>query len=646
MSRSRYGRFAGGPDPLAAPPDAGSAIDELGRRMLAGESLRDALRNAMRTGLGDRRGLGELARRIAERRRQLSKSGRLDGLLSDLRELLDQALDAERRALFPDPSDDARFREAALDNLPADLARAIQQLGGYDWRSEQARRAFEEIQERLRRDVVDQQFRSLSQSIGSMSDPAQQQRMRQMIDDLNQLLDRHRAGEATEADYQSFIDAHREFFPDAPATLDEFIDELARQAAAMQRMLQSMTPEQRDALAGMMSQALADMGLQDSMAQLQQHLQSLRPEFAWTGRQSMSGERGMGLPEATSALADLADLEALQGQLADALDDGDLEAIDEQALERALGRSARDDLQAMQQVQQALVDDGYLTSETLRLSPKAIRRIGRAALRAVFASIEGAERGAHEVRRSGAAGEPTGAHREWSFGDESPIDVVRTVQNAARRRAALGGGPALHPDDFEVQHTETVTRAAVALLIDRSYSMAVNDTWGAAKTLALALHALTSSAYPLDALQVIAFANVAEVVSPMDIPDLDVSAVQGTNLQHALMLAGRFLDHHPGAQRIVMVVTDGEPTAHLLPDGDWWFEWPPGQETVAETVAQVDRLTRRRVPITWFRLGDEARLTRFLDAMARRNGGRVLAPSADRLGDYVISDYVRARTRA
>jgi uncharacterized protein with von Willebrand factor type A (vWA) domain len=642
---SRYGRFHGGPDPLAARIDAGSAVDELGRRILRGESIREALDNLMRRGMQGRQGLSELSRKLSQRRKELSNAGRLDGLLTDLRAMLDEAMDAERRELFPDPSDDARFREAVLDNVPEDVGRAIRELGAYDWRSPEAREIFDRVNERLRRDVIDQQFASMSQSMQSLADPAAQQRMREMMQDLNSLLERHREGAASEEDYEQFIDRHRDFFPDAPATLEEFIDELARQAAAMQRMLDSLSPEQRAELADAMQQALSDMGLQEQMAQLQQNLQAMRPEFSWSGRQSMSGSDPLGLPDATRALAELSDLESLDSQLGDAMDAGDLDAIDEAALERALGRSARDDLEAMRQMQRELVDQGYLTGDTLRLSPKAIRRIGRTALRAVFSSIEGTERGGHDMHRGGSSGEPTGSHRPWAFGDEEAIDVVRTVQNASRRRAA-SGGPRLHPDDFEVQQTETVTRAAVALLIDQSFSMAVNDTWGAAKTLALALHSLTATSYPLDALQVIAFANVARVVDPMDVPDLEASYVQGTNLQHALMLAGRFLDRHPGAQRIVMVVTDGEPTAHLLAKGDWWFEWPPSSETLAETVAQVDRMTRRRVPITWFRLGDEPRLARFLDSMARRNGGRVLAPSADRLGDYVISDYVRTRSSA
>ena len=644
MSRFRYGAFHGGPDPLADRPDAAAGVDELARRILDGQSVAEALRDLLRSGTQGRQGLQAMAQRIRERRRQLEQSGRMDGLLEDLRALRDRALEAERRELFPDPSDDARFREAMLDALPDDIGRSVRELADYDWRSDEARAAFDQLRERLQRDVVDQQFRDLTRGVDSMSSPEARAALKEMMADLNQLLDKHRRGEDVTDDYREFVDRHRDFFPDAPDTIEEFIDDLARRAAAMQRMLDSMSPEQRAELQSAMEAALSDLDLQAEMSALQDSLRALRPEFGWGGRQRMDGEERLGLPQATDALAELADLEQLAEDLGDSR--SDLETIDAEAVERALGRQARDDLEALRELQRELERQGYLLNdgETLQLSPKAIRRIGRTALRAVFDSLDGAEQGTHEIRRTGAAGEPTGSSRPWTFGDEQPIDVVRTLRNAVSRRLAGGDtGTRLLAEDFEVQETETMTRAAVALLVDQSFSMVVNDTWREAKTMALALHSLASTAYPLDALQVIAFANVARVVRPHELPNLEASHVQGTNLQHALMLAGQFLDRHPGAQRIVMVVTDGEPTAHLLPDGQGWFTWPPSPETIEQTVAQVDRMTRRRAPISWFRLGDEPGLARFLDAMARRNGGRVLAVSGDRLGDYVVTDYVRAR---
>jgi uncharacterized protein with von Willebrand factor type A (vWA) domain len=644
-NRYRYGAFHDGPDPLAEPFDAGAAVDALADRVLDGRSVRDSLRDLLRRGTEGMRGMDDLRRRVRERRRDLQRQGRLDGTLERVRELLDQALDAERQALFPDPDDDARFREAMLDALPPDTARAVRELSEYDWRSPQAREAYEQIAELLRRDVIDQQFADLSRALKDPGSPEARRRVADMMADLNRMLDKHRRGEDTESDFAEFMQRHGELFPSNPETLDDLLDDLARRAAAMQRMLDSLSDEQREQLAGLMAQAWSDLDLAAEMDQLGQHLRALRPDLAWEGRQRMTGERGLGLPDATSALADLADLEALDAQLGQDYAGAMLDDVDEDAVRRALGRQAVDDLERLREIERSLRDQGYLT-DRMELTPKAIRRIGQSALRRVFTSLESGARGEHDVRDTGSAGELTGQARPWEFGDEQPLDVVRTVANAVRRSVATGDRLTLEAGDFEVRETETRTRAAVALLVDQSFSMVMNDTWRSAKTVALALHSLASTAYPLDALQVITFANLARVVAPHDLPDLDASEIQGTNLHHALLLAGRFLDRHRDAEPVVLVVTDGEPTAHLMPDGDWWFMWPPDRDTITATVAEVDRLTRRGVTISWFRLGDDPRLAEFLDAMARRNGGRVLGVDADHLGDHVVTDYVRSRRRA
>lgn len=644
MTRYRYGAFHGGPDPLAEPTDAGAAVDALADRIMDGASVRDALRDLMRRGADGMRGLDDLRRRLQQRRRELQKSGRLDGLLEKVREKLDEALDLERSALFPDPSDDARFRESMLDMLPDDTSRAVRELADYDWRSPEARTAYDEIRDMLRRDVLDQQFKDMSQAMQNPMSPEGQQALKDMLADLNAMMDKHRRGEDVSDDFEKFMDVHGEFFPERPESFEQLLDELARRAAAMQRMLDSMTPEQREELAGLMAQAWQDMDLAAEMAALQDNLRALRPDLPWNGRQRMQGERGLGLPDATEALAELADIDALESQLSQDYPGATLDDIDEEAVRRALGRQAVDDIERLREIERELREQGYLT-DRMELTPKAIRRIGRTALRRVFAHMEAGPRGDHDVHDTGAAGELTGQTRPWQFGDEQPVDVVRTIGNAARRHLSEGrsGRMRLSAEDFEVRETETRTRAAVALLVDQSFSMVMNDTWRAAKTTALALHALASTAYPLDALQVITFANLARVVSAEELPDLDAGDIQGTNLHHALMLASRFLDRHRDAEPVCLVVTDGEPTAHLLPDGDWWFNWPPDRETISLTVAEVDRLTRRGVPISWFRLGDDPRLERFLDAMARRNGGRVFAADGDMLGDYVVTDYVRSR---
>ena len=645
MNRYRYGAYDDGPDPLAPPYDAGRAVDELGERVLDGSGVRDALRDLMQRGADGVRGLDDLMRKVQQRRRSLERSGRMDGMLERARELLDRAVDAEKEALFPDPSDDARFREAQLDALPSQTAPAVRELAEYDWRSPEAKAAYDELRDMLRREVLDQQFRGMKQALQDPAGSESRQALKDMMSDLNALLEKHQRGEDTTQDFADFMDKHGEYFPENPETIEELLDQLARQAAAMQRMLESMSPEQRQELSELMQQALSDLDLASEMGRLNDNLRSMRPDLPWSGRQRLRGDEPLGLGDATEALADLADLDALSESLSQDYPGATLEDVDEEAVARALGRQAVDDLKRLQEIERELERQGYLTKSggQIELTAKAIRRIGQTALRRVFASLETGGRGDHDVHDAGAAGELTGTTREWRFGDEQPLDVVKTVSNAVRRRMIETDSPLLRPEDFEIRETERRTRAAVVLLVDQSFSMVMNDTWRTAKTTAMALHALATTQFPLDAVEIIAFANLARRIKPHELPDLDANEVQGTNLQHALMLAGRFLDKHPDAEPVVLVVTDGEPTAHLDRDGEWWFSWPPGPETIALTLAEVDKMTRRGVPLSFFRLGDDPRLAQFLDDVARRNGGRVLAPEGDRLGDYVVSDYLKRR---
>lgn len=652
----RYGAWHDGPDPLAPPYDVRRALDAMSDSVLSGASPREALRDLLRRGVDEERarlrGLDDLLRRVREQRREARRRGRLDGTLEQVRALLDKAIGQERAALFPDPSDDARFREAQLDALPTDTARAVRELADYDWRSDEARATYDEIRDLLRREVLDSQFRGMKQALEN-ADPAQMQRLKDMLADLNAMLDADARGEHTQEQFDEFMGKYSDLFPDNPQNLEELVDALARRAAAAQRLLESLSPQQREELAGLMAAALDDMDLAREMAQLSSALQARRPDLDWSGRERMRGDQPLGLGDATSALEDLADLDELEAQLAQDYPGASLDDIDEDAVRRALGRQAVDDLAGLRRIERELEEQGYLTRQggQLELTPKAVRRIGSTALRRIFHDLDAARRGDHDVHDAGAAGELTGASRPWRFGDEQPLDVVRTVGNAVRRagtirRGADGGSTRRVPlavEDFDVVETERRTTAAVCLLVDLSYSMVLRGTWGAAKSTALALWSLVRIRYPQDAIQVIGFSSHARVLGETELAGLDWDMVQGTNLQHALLVAGRHLERHPDAEPIVLVVTDGEPTAHLLRDGRAWFDWPPSPETIELTLAEVDKMTRRGATINVFQLDDDPRLTAFVEEIARRNGGRVFSPSADRLGEYVVSDYLRQR---
>jgi uncharacterized protein with von Willebrand factor type A (vWA) domain len=651
MADSRYGPYDDGPDPLAPPFDLGGALDEIGEDVLAGATPRQALEALLRRGSRDRAGLDDLLRRIRERQRELRNSGRMDGTLEQVKEMLDEALETEKRALFPIPDDAARLAESELDTLPNDPARAVRQLSDYQWRSPEARQTYEEIKDLLRREVLDTQFRGMKEAMQNAT-PQDMQGIKDMLHDLNEMLEADARGEDTDQQFADFMAKHGQFFPENPQTLEELTDSLARRAAAAERLMQSLSPEQRQELADLMAAAMEDMGLAAEMSRLQSALQGARPDLDWgqgrRGRQrgqQMGGDEGLGLGDATTALEEMAQLDELASALSQDYPGASLEDVDPEAVRQALGRRAVDDLRALQQVERELERQGYVerTNGRMDLTPRAVRRIGQSALARIFRKLDARGRGTHDVHDAGAAGERTGTTRPWQFGDEQPLDVVRTVRNAVLR---AGPGPvSLHVDDFEVVETERRTAAAVCLLVDLSYSMALRGTWSAAKTTALALHSLVTTMYPQDAVTIIGFSDYAREIAPAELPSLDVRMVQGTNLQHALMIAGRHLAKHPDHEPVVMVVTDGEPTAHLQRDGTPYFSWPPEAETLALTLAEVDKMTKRGATINIFMLDDEPSLVEFVESIARRNGGRVFTTSEDSLGQYVVRDFLSTRNK-
>jgi len=658
----RYGPYDGGPDPLAPPYDARRALDEMGDSVLAGADPATALRDLLRRGLQGHRGLDDMLRRVREQREEIRRRGRLDGILEQARALLDTAIGQERAELFPDPSDDARMREDELDALPADTAQAIRRLADYQWRSDAARQTFEQLKELLRREVLDSQFRGMKEALAN-PDPEALQRVKDMLADLNAMLAADARGEHTQEDFDAFMERYGDLFPDRPANLEELVDQLARRAMAAQRLMSSLSAEQRDELAGLMDQALSDAGLAAEMARLADALRARRPEIDMAGwqQESMTGDAPLGLGDATTAVADLADLADLEAALGQDYPGARLDDVDEESIRRSLGRQAVDDMEALRQIERELERQGYLqrTAGKLELTPKAVRRLGETALRQIFADLPEGRLGDHDQHDAGQAGERTGATRQWQFGDEQAIDTPATVRNALLRdatairdRATDAPGPSkslprvrLSPEDFEVGETERRGAAAVCLLVDLSYSMALRGTWGVAKQTALALHALIRSQYPQDAIQVVGFSNYARELRETDLAGLGWDMVQGTNLHHALVLAGRFLDQRPEHDPVVLIVTDGEPTAHLRRDGQYWFDWPPAPETLELTLAEVDKMTRRRALLNIFMLADDERLTAFVEEVARRNGGRVLRAQPDRLGEYVVRDFLRTRRK-
>jgi uncharacterized protein with von Willebrand factor type A (vWA) domain len=521
----------------------------------------------------------------------------------------------------------------------------------------EARAAYEQIKDLLGRELLDQRFAGMKQALENATDE-DRAAVNEMLSDLNDLLEKHRQGADTQSDFDAFMARHGDFFPENPQKIDELLDALAQRSAAAQRMLNSMTPEQREELMQLSSQAFGSPALMEQLARMDANLQALRPGEDWGGSERFDGEQGLGLGDGTGALQDLADLDDLADQLSQSYDGARLDDVDLDKLARQLGNEAAIDARTLQELERALRDAGLLkrgSDGELRLSPKAMRQLGKALLRDVANRMSGRQ-GQRDLRQAGAAGELSGATREWTFGDTEPWDVTRTMLNAVRRNAAeapsldataTGDGdhkqPFLSIRDVELSETEARTQAAVALLVDTSFSMAMDGRWVPMKRTALALHTLIRSRFRGDDLELIGFGRHAEVMEIEQLTALDAMWDKGTNLHHALLLANRHFRKHPNAQPVLLIVTDGEPTSHLEPDGEVMFSYPPHPLTIAYAVRELDNAGRLGAQTTFFRLGEDPGLARFVDSMARRVDGRVVAPELDDLGAAVVGSYLGAR---
>ncbi|MFL0176524.1 VWA domain-containing protein [Mycobacterium sp. SMC-13] len=648
---SRYSRYTGGPDPLAPPVDLREALEQIGQDVMEGASPRRALSELLRRGTQNMRGADRLAAEANRRRRELLSRNNLDGTLQEIKKLLDEAVLAERKELARALDDDARFGELQLESLSPSPAKAVQELSEYDWRSAEARQKYEQIKDLLGREMLDQRFAGMKDALQNATDE-DRQAVNDMLDDLNNLLEKHANGEDTQQDFQDFMAKHGQFFPENPQNVDELLDSLAKRAAAAQRFRNSLSPDQRAELDALAQQAFGSPSLMNALDRLDANLQAARPGEDWTGERNFTGNNPLGMGEAAQAMEDIAELEQLAEQLSQSYAGAQMDDVDLDMLARQLGGEAAVDARALAELERTLMNQGFLdrgSDGQWRLSPKAMRQLGQAALRDVAQQLSG-RHGERDTRRAGAAGELTGATRPWQFGDTEPWNVTRTLTNAVLRQAGTGqDGPLrITVDDVEISETETRTQAVVALLVDTSFSMVMENRWLPMKRTALALNHLVSTRFRSDALQIIAFGRHARTVSAAELTGLEGVYEQGTNLHHALLLAGRHLRRHPNAQPVVLVVTDGEPTAHLeqYRNGtETFFDYPPHPRTIAFTVRSFDEVARLGAQITIFRLGSDPGLARFIDQVARRVEGRVVVPELDGLGAAVVGDYLRSRRR-
>ena len=656
--------------------DADDVLDALSDDLLAEGDIRRAMQRLMQRGMrgtrgGDVPGLRRIVDRLRERRQEELQRSHLDGVLDGLNERLNEIVDQERAgieerlgraeqgALDAPPGeeqDKARMREQVLrrtaqqrrdrlDALPPDLAGRLHGLRDYEFMDPGARDAFNALTDELRQQLLQTYFQGLKEGVAGLT-PDDLDGVRQMVRDLNSLLEKHASGADTRADFQAFMAQHGAYFPPGLESVDDLIEHLHRQASQMASLLAGMSRQMREELQQMMDDLLRDDRLRWDMARLAGNLQSLRPELPFGEPYPFSGDEPMGLVDALAAIDRQQQYDAMQEQLASVRDPDALDGLDRDLLRDLGGDEAADDLDSIRELSRALEEAGYLERDggRLELTPRAARRLGMRALTDIFSRLRRESLGGHPLPSAGGGGEPTDETKAFEHGDPFAVDLNRTLFNAMARNGP-GTPLRLSPDDFEVRRSEETTLSSTVLLLDMSRSMLLRGCSTAAKRVAMALHTLIHTKYPRDRLFVVGFAYYARQIKPEAIATLSPYEFEyGTNLQHALMIARQLLGRRAGGNKEIVVITDGEPTAHIA-NGQVEFAYPPTIRTMQSTLREVGRATREGIVINTFMLERSRYLSDFVDLMSRINRGRAFYVEPERLGEYVLVDYVNKKTK-
>ncbi len=639
--------------------DADALLAEMSDDLLYHGDLNAALRRMLQQGFQDRngerlQGMREMLEKLRERRREELDKHDLGGAYDDIAEKLDEILDQERAGIerrmqeAKDSGDQrrqeitedlAQVRQMELDLMPPDLAGRVQAMQQYDFMDDAARERFEELMDELRQQLMQSYFNQMSEGMQDVS-PEQMARMKDMLADLNQMLEQRERGE--EPDFEGFMEKYGDFFPGNPQTLDELLEQMARSMAAMQQMLNSMTPEQRAQLQELAQSLLEDMDLRWQVDELSRNLQQAFPDMPWGQRMNFTGDDPMQFGQMPSLLSTLGDLDQLENMLRNATQPGQLAEVDIDQARDLLGDDAARSLERLQDLAKILEEAGLIDQREGRyeLTPKGVRALGQQALGDLFRKMMQNKAGRHEVERTGVGHERAYEHKPYEFGDPFHLNVEQTVKNAIWRQGQ-GTPVRLSPEDFEVERTELLTRSATVLMLDVSLSMPMRDNFLPAKKVAMALHSLITTQFPRDYFGLVAFGRVAREVKPQLLPEMSWDFEWGTNMQHAMMLARTQLERETGTKQIIMV-TDGEPTAHI-DHGEAIFQYPPSAVTVEETLREVQRCTRAGIRINTFMLDESPYLQDFVKRMMKMNQGRAFFTSPDTLGDYVLVDFLEHR---
>jgi uncharacterized protein with von Willebrand factor type A (vWA) domain len=660
MARFSYSRWDG--SQVGFDYGADDAFAEVTDELLYHGDVNQALQRLLQRGFEDRngervQGMREMLERLRERRREMLEQHDLGGAYEDIAERLRDVVNRERQGI-EDLVEEAREsgdqrraeitdelateRNMVLDLLPPDLAGQVRSLQEYEWTSSEAREQFDALLDELRQEMLKSQFNQMSEAMSDLS-PEAMQRTKDMFNDLNAMLEAKEAGRDTDRMFAEFMDSYGDMFPGNPRDLDQLLEQMAAQMAAMQQMLNSMSPEQRAQLQALSESLLEDMDLRWQVDRLGANLRQAFPQMGWERSRDFSGNDPTGFAEAASLMNELGDLDQLEQLMTQANSPGALADVDLDRARQLLGDEAARSFEQLAKLTRQMKEAGLIDQREgrLEITPRGLRKIGQNALADLFSRLVKDRMGRHVNDRIGIGHERTYETKAYEWGDPFNLSIERTVRNAVAR-AGSGTPVRLTPEDFEVERTETLTRTSTVLMVDLSLSMEMRGNFLAAKKVAMAMHSLITTQYPTDYLGLVGFGETARELRPEQLPEVSWDYTYGTNMEHALLLARRMLSRQSGTKQVIMI-TDGEPTAHLRPDGSPVFSYPPTAETVQLTLAQVARCTRESIRINTFMLDATGYLRDFVEKLTELNRGRAFFTTPETLGDYVLVDFLDSK---
>ena len=686
MYAYRYSEWDGSQDvpPLDADDVLASITDDLMNFGDLQHALRNLLQRGMRDPLGQRlQGLRQLLQHLRQQRRQMLDHYDLSSAFDDIqkrlqeivrleKETVERRLDEAIRQLEGRESPLRAFQEAMkeagvqqgqpdrqfaqmlkdiaekkkgfLESLPEDVGGQVKELQNYEFMDPEAGRKFQELMEMLKQAMMDSFFKNLSSQIASLT-PQETQRLKEMVRELNQMLSERMAG--GQPDFQQFMQNYGDMFgPSSPQSLDELIDQMQHQLSVMQSLLDSLPADMRRQLQDLLMEKISDPELERDLHELAVNLDILHPMRDLANRYPFHGDEELDLLEALHLMDRLEGLDELERQLERIQYGGNLDDIDEDKLRELLGEEAYETFRQLRQFLEVLEEVGYIRRKgaTWELTPRAIRKIGQKALGEIYAQLKKGDQGKHPLHERGSGGDRTDETKRYGFGDHFDLHLGQTIMNAVLRE---GPGLPLHldKDDFEVYRSEQLTQTATVMMLDLSWSMALRGSFQAGKKVALALNNLIRSQFPRDTLYILGFSAYARELTAEQLPYLRWDeSVLGTNMHHAFMLAQRLLARHKVGTRQVIMISDGEPTAHLE-HGRSYFAYPPSPITIRETLREVRRVTRKGIIINTFMLDRNYYLKEFVNKIAKINEGRVFYTTPDRLGQYIMVDYVAQKRK-